>query len=61
MTPTMTFNQKYTALATLDVRMDRIRRLLETESDPEQRVDLKETLEDLQSAYAAIEAIETED
>ena len=56
----MTFNQKYTALATLDVRMDRICRLLETETDPGQRVDLTETLEDLQGAYAAIDAIETE-
>ena len=57
----MTINQKYTALATLDVRMDRIRRLLERETDPEQRADLMETLEDLEGAYAAINAIETED
>lgn len=61
MTPTMTINQKYTALATLDVRMDRIRRLLERETDPEQRVDLSESLEDLEGAYAAIAAIEVVD
>ena len=56
----MTINQKAAALATLEIRMDNIRRLLEQGTDPEQRVDLNESLEDLQGAYDAISAIEAE-
>lgn len=41
--------------------MDNIRRLLERETDPEQCVDLNESLEDLQGAYDVIAAIETMD
>ena len=57
----MTINQKAAALATLEIRMDNIRRLLEQETDPERRVGLNESLEDLQGAYGAIDALETED
>lgn len=57
----MTINQKCVALATLEIRIDNIRRLLERESDPEWRIGLNESLEDLEGAYAAINAIETED
>lgn len=57
----MTINQKADALATLEIRMDNIRHLLEREAGPEMRVDLNESLEDLHGAYAAISAIETVD
>ena len=57
----MTVNQKAAALATLEARMDNIRRLLERETDPEWRVDLNESLEELAGAYAAINAIETKE
>lgn len=57
----MTINQKAAALATLEIHMDNIRRLLERKPDPEWRVDLNESLEDLQGAYDVIAAIETVD
>lgn len=57
----MTINQKAAALATLEARMDNIRRLLERETDPEWRMDLNESMEDLEGAYAAIDAIESAD
>lgn len=41
--------------------MDNIRHPSERKTDLEQCVDLTKTLEDLQGAYAAINAIETED
>ena len=53
----MTVNQKAAALATLEIRLDNIRRLLEQETDPEWRVDLIESLGELAGAYAAISAI----
>ena len=57
----MTLNQKAAALATLELRLDNLRRLLEQETDPEWRVDLVESLGELSGAYAAISAIETVD
>ena len=56
----MTVNQKAAALATLEIRLDNIRRLLERETDPEWRVDLIESLGELAGAYAAISALKTE-
>ena len=43
----MTVNQKAAALATLEIRLDNIRRLLERETDPEWRADLIESLGEL--------------
>ena len=54
----MTVNQKAAVLATLEIRLDNIRGLLERETDPEWRVDLIESLGELAGAYAAISAIE---
>lgn len=53
----MTVNQKAAALATIENRLDNIRRLLEKETDPEWRVDLIESLGELAGAYAAISAL----
>ena len=55
----MTVNQKDAALATLEIRLDNLRRLLERETDPEWRVDLIKSLGELAGAYAAISSIET--
>ena len=57
----MTANQKAAALATIGVRLDNIRRLLERETGPEWRVDLIEGLGEPAGAYAAISAIEAKD
>ena len=57
----MTVNQKAAALATIELRLDNIRRLLERETDPEWRADLIESLGELAGAYAAIGAIKTVD
>lgn len=53
----MTINQKSAVLATLELRLDNIRHLLERETDPEWRADLIESLGELAGAYAAISAI----
>ena len=57
----MTNNQKAAVLATLEIRLDNIRRLLEQETDPEWRADLIESLGELAGAYAAISAIAATD
>lgn len=57
----MTINQKATVLATLEIRLDDLRGLLERETDPEWRADLIESLGELAGAYAAISALETAD
>ena len=57
----MTVNQKATALATLEIRLDNLRHLLERETDPAWRADLIESLGELAGAYAAISALETVD
>ena len=57
----MTINQKAAALATLELRLDNIRRLLERETDPGWRADLIESLGELAGAYAAISAITATD
>ena len=57
----MTVNQKAAVLATLEIRLDNLRRLLERETDPEWRVDLIESLGELAGAYAAISALEPVD
>lgn len=46
----MTVNQKAAALATLEIRLDNLRCLLERETDPEWRVDLIESLGELAGA-----------
>lgn len=43
----MTVNQKAAVLATLEIRLDNLRCLLERETDPEWRVDLIESLGEL--------------
>lgn len=53
----MTVNQKAAVLATIEIRLDNLRRLLERETDPEWRADLIESLGELAGAYAAISAI----
>ena len=40
----MTVNQKAAVLATLELRLDNLRGLLERETDPEWRADLIESL-----------------
>ena len=57
----MTISQKAAVLATLELRLDNLRRLLERETDPEWRVDLIESLGELAGAYAAISAIAATD
>ena len=57
----MTVNQKATVLATLELRLDNIRHLLERETDPEWRADLIESLGELAGAYAAISVIAATD
>ena len=57
----MTVNQKAAALATLEIRLDNLRSLLERETNPECRADLIESLGELVGAYAAISAIVTVD
>ena len=57
----MTVNQKASALATLELRLENLRGLLELETDPEWRADLIESLGELAGAYAAISALETTD
>lgn len=57
----MTVNQKAAVLATLELRLDNIRKLLERETDPEWRVDLIESLGELMEAYAAISALAATD
>ena len=57
----MTVNQKVAALATLELRLDNIRNLLERETDPHWRTDLIESLGELAGAYAAISAIAATD
>lgn len=53
----MTVNQKAAALATLEIRLDNLRCLLERETDPEWRADLIESLGELAGGYAAINAL----
>ena len=53
----MTVNQKAAAQATLELRLDNIRGLLERETDPEWRADLIEILGELAGGYAAISAL----
>ena len=57
----MTVNQKAATLATLEIRLDNLRYLLERETDPDWRADLIESLGELAGAYAAISALETVD
>ena len=57
----MTINQKAAALATLEIRLDNLRSLLERETDPEWRAVLIESLGELAGGYAAICAIEATD
>ena len=57
----MTVKQKDAALATLEVRLDNLRSLLERETDPEWRADLIESLGEVAGAYAAISVLETVD
>ena len=55
----MTVDQKAAVLATLEIYLDNIRRLLEWETDPEWRRMLSRAWESLSVAYAAIAAIKT--
>ena len=55
----MTVNQKAAVLATLEIRLNNIRRLLEQETDTEWRADLIESLGELAGAYAAISTLAT--
>lgn len=57
----MTVNQKAAVLATLEIRLDNLRYLLERETDPEWRADLIESLGELAGGYAAISAIAATD
>ena len=57
----MTVNQKAAVLATLELRLDNLRGLLERGTDPEWRADLIESLGELAGAYAAISAIAATD
>ena len=57
----MTVNQKAAVLATLELRLDNLRGLLERETDSEWRADLIESLGELAGAYAAISAIAATD
>ena len=57
----MTVNQKAATLATLEIRLDNLRYLLERETDPDWRADLIESLGEMAGAYAAISALETVD